>query len=104
MIGGLYDVDQRLIAAGIVVIGLGSHTFAWLIGVIGMIPIVGPMIVKVLSLPFIWLLNAFGYLTSFIAIRRGYSKDVLTYRGLTVAMIIGIVVGFVTGALLVRLG
>jgi tetrahydromethanopterin S-methyltransferase subunit F len=37
---------------------------------------------------------------SYIAIRRGYSKDVLTYRGLTVAVIIGIVIGFVLGKLL----
>jgi tetrahydromethanopterin S-methyltransferase subunit F len=34
---------------------------------------------------------------SFIAIRRGYSRDVLTYRGLTVAVIIGIVIGYVMG-------
>jgi hypothetical protein len=36
---------------------------------------------------------------SFIAIKRGYSKDVLTYRGLTVAVIIGIIIGFVIGRL-----
>jgi len=54
----------------------------------------------VLSVGFIWLLNAVGYLVSYVAIRRGYSKDVLTYRGLTIAVIIGIVIGFVLGKLL----
>jgi len=74
-----------------------SHVFAWVIGIIGLVPFVGPLIVKVLSLSFIWLLNAIGYLVSFVAIKRGYSKDVLTYRGLTVALIIGIVIGYVAG-------
>lgn len=67
---------------------------------ISLVPVIGPVIVKVLSIGFIWLLNAVGYLVSYIAIRRGYSRDVLTYRGLTVAVIIGIVIGFVLGKLI----
>ncbi|MBV8656306.1 MAG: hypothetical protein JO142_00630, partial [Burkholderiales bacterium] len=43
------------------------------------------------------LLNSIGYLVSMVAIRRGYSKDVLTYRGLTVALITGIVLGYILG-------
>jgi hypothetical protein len=104
-IGGLiwtgqhFHVDRRLIAAGVVLVGLVSNAFAWLLGLIAVVPLVGPLIVKVLSIGFIWLLNAVGYLVSFIAIRRGYSKDVLTYRGLTVAVIIGIVLGYILGKL-----
>jgi hypothetical protein len=49
---------------------------------------------------FVWLLNAIGYLVSLIAIRRGYTKDVLTYRGLTIALIVGIVIGYVVCKLL----
>ena len=52
-----------------------------------------------MSIGFIWLLNGVGYLVSYIAIKRGYAKDVLTYRGLTVAVIIGICIGFVLGKL-----
>ena len=72
---------------------------AWGLGIIGLVPIIGPLIVKVLSLSIIWLLNAVGYLVSFTAIKRGYSKDVLTYRGLTVALLVGIVIGYVIGSL-----
>ena len=32
--------------------------------------------------------------------KRGYSRDVLTYRGVTIAMIIGIVIGYVLGKLI----
>lgn len=105
-IGGLvwlglhFNVDHQALAGGVVLIGLVSHAFAWLMGVIALVPVVGPIIVKVLSIGFIWLINAVGYLVSYVAIRRGYSKDVLTYRGLTVALIVGIVIGFVLGRLL----
>ena len=97
---GLYfNVDRGLIAAGVVAVGLISNAFAWLVGIIALVPVIGPIIVKVLSIGFIWLLNAVGYLVSIVAIRRGYSKDVLTYRGLTIALVIGIVIGFVLGKL-----
>jgi len=84
-----FDVDRGVIAGSVVAIGLISNAFAWLLGMIALVPVIGPVIVKVLSIGFIWLLNAVGYLVSYIAIRRGYSRDVLTYRGLTVAVIIG---------------
>lgn len=97
---GLYfNVDRSVIAGSVVAVGLISNAFAWMLGVIALVPVIGPLIVKVLSIGFIWLLNAVGYLVSYVAIRRGYSKDVLTYRGLTVAVIIGIVIGFVLGKL-----
>ena len=97
---GLYfKVDRGVIAGSVIVVGLVSNAFAWLLGIITLIPMIGPLLVKVLSIGFIWLLNAVGYLVSFIAIRRGYSKDVLTYRGLTIAVIIGIVIGYILGKL-----
>ena len=105
-IGGLvwlglhFNVDRGVIAGSVLVVGLITNAFAWLLGIVALVPIIGPLIIKVLSIGFIWLLNAVGYLVSYIAIRRGYSKDVLTYRGLTIAVIIGIVVGFVLGKLL----
>lgn len=99
-LGWHYNVDHGVVAGSVVVVGLVSNAFAWLLGIIAMVPVVGPLIAKVLSVGFIWLLNAVGYLVSFIAIRRGYSRDVLTYRGLTVAVIIGIVIGFILGKLI----
>lgn len=96
-LGIRYQIDSQIIAAGVFLIGLLSNAFAWMLGIIAAVPLIGPLIVKVLSLGFIWLLNAVGYLVSFVAIRRGYSRDVLTYRGVTIALIIGIVIGFVLG-------
>jgi len=95
-----YKVDRGVIAGTVIVVGLISNAFAWLLGIIAIVPFVGPLIVKVLSIGFVWLINAVGYLVSFIAIKRGYSKDVLTYRGLTIAVIIGIVIGYVMGKII----
>jgi len=94
-----FNVDRSVIAGSVVVIGLLSNAFVWLLGIIALVPLIGPIIVKVLSIGFIWLLNAIGYLVAYVAIRRGYSKDVLTYRGLTIALIVGIVIGYVLGKL-----
>ena len=94
-----YDVNKSVIAGSVVVVGLVSNAFAWLLGVIALVPVIGPLIVKVLSIGFIWILNAVGYLVSLVAIKRGYSRDVLTYRGMTIALIIGIVIGFIIGKL-----
>ncbi|KQT37574.1 MULTISPECIES: hypothetical protein [unclassified Methylophilus] len=87
--------DVKMLAGVALLVGFVSGAFVWIVGLIGLLPVIGPIIVKVLSFGFIWLLNALGYLVSFIAIRRGYSKDVLTYRGLTVALMLGIVIGYV---------
>lgn len=96
-LGVYFGVDKGVIAGVIFLLGLLSNAFAWLLGMIALFPIVGPLIVKALSLSIVWILNALGYLVSFVAIRRGYSRDVMTYRGLTVALIVGIIIGYVVG-------
>ena len=99
-LGMHFNLDVRVIAGSVVVVGVLSNAFAWLLGIIALVPVIGPLIVKVLSIGLVWLLNAVGYVVSYVAIRRGYSKDVLTYRGLTIALIIGIVIGYVLGKLI----
>lgn len=99
-LGFHYNVDDRIVVGGALLFGVVSTAFAWLVALLGLVPVIGPLIVKVLAIPVIWLLNALGYLVSFVAIKRGYSKDVLTYRGLTIALIIGIIIGFILGHLI----
>lgn len=95
-----FNLDARVVAGSVIAVGIVSNAFAWLVGIIALVPIIGPLIVKVLSIGVIWLLNAVGYLVAYVAIRRDYTKDVLTYRGLTVALIVGIVIGYVLGKLI----
>jgi hypothetical protein len=92
-----WSVDRRVIAAVVVLIGIAGHAFAALLAWIGLVPLIGPLIVQVLTLPFIWILNGIGYLVSLIAIKRGYSKDVINYRMATATLIVGIILGYILG-------
>ena len=97
--GLYYSVDKSVVALAVIAVGILGQAFAALIAWIGLLPLVGPMVAHVLSLPFLWLLNGVGYLVSIVAIRRGYSKDVLNYRVITVALLFGITFGYVLGKL-----
>lgn len=92
-----YNVDKSIIGGSVVIFGIISQAFIGLINIIGLIPLVGPIIAKVLALPLFWLINALGYFVSIIAIKKGYSKDVVNYRILTVVLLVGIVIGFILG-------
>ena len=96
-VGYYLNWDARVVAGGALVFAILSNAIAWLAAIVGLVPIAGPLVVKFLALPFIWMLNGIGYAISIIAIRRGYSRDVMTYRGLTIALIVGVVIGYVLG-------
>ncbi|HHM02699.1 MAG TPA: hypothetical protein ENJ15_06760 [Caldithrix abyssi] len=95
-----YNVDKSVIGGFVVIFGIVSQAFIGLINIIGLVPLVGPIVAKVLALPLFWLINALGYFVSIIAIKRGYSKDVVNYRILTVVLLVGIVIGFILGKII----
>ena len=98
---GLYlKIDKEIIAVSVVIFGIIANAFAGLAGFIALIPFIGPLIVKVLSLPIFWLLNALGYYISVIAIKKGYGRDVISYRMITIFFLIGFAVGFIIAKLI----
>ena len=98
---GLYlNIDKDIIAVSVVIFGIIANAFAGIAGIIAMVPFVGPLIIKVLSLPVFWLLNAMGYYISVIAIKKGYGRDVVSYRMVTVIFLVGFAVGFIIAKLL----
>ena len=99
-LGLKFNVDEKVIAGIALIFALLSGAFAWLVAIITLVPVIGPLVIKVLSIPLVWLINGIGYLVSYTAIKRGYSKDVLTYRGLTITLIVGIVIGFIIANLI----
>jgi hypothetical protein len=100
MIALHYQVDKNIIGGVVVVFGIITQAFIGLLNIIGLVPLIGPIAAKILALPLFWLINALGYFVSIIAIKRGYSKDVINYRILTVVLLVGIVIGFVLGKLI----
>jgi hypothetical protein len=99
-VGVHYRIDKNIVAVAVLLVGILGRAFAALVAWIGLVPVVGPIIAHVLSLPFLWLLNGIGYLVSIVAIRRGYSKDVLNHRVITVTLLTGITIGYVLGKLI----
>ena len=100
-LGLRFNIDEKVIAGVALIFALLTGAFAWVVALITLVPIVGPLVIKILSIPLVWLINGIGYLISYTAIKRGYSKDVLTYRGLTITLIIGIVIGFIIANLII---
>ena len=100
IIGLSLNMDKSIMGGVVVIFGIISQAFVGLLNIIGLIPLVGPIIAKVLALPFFWLLNAMGYFVSILAIKRGYTKEVVNYRILTVVFLVGLVFGYILGKII----
>ena len=95
-----FQLDIRAITIITLLLGYITNIFSGLVALIGLIPIVGPLIVKVITIPFFWLINSFGYFTSAYAIKKGYGKDILRHRLITLLLLIGIIFGYILGHLI----
>ena len=100
IIGVYFGVPKKFLGGVIITVGWVTGAFAGLMTMIALLPLVGPIIVSVLSLPVIWLLNGLGYFVSIVAIKKGYSKEVVNSRVLTVVLLVGIVIGYVLSKLI----
>ena len=92
-----YGVDEKFVVFITLVLGLFTQIFSGFGALVTTIPLVGPIIIKVFTIPFFWVLNALGYFVSVIAIKKGYKKEVASSRVLTIALLLGIIVGYVLG-------
>tara|TARA_B110000438_G_C15819240_1_gene653505 strand:+ start:4131 stop:4517 length:387 start_codon:yes stop_codon:yes gene_type:complete len=95
-----YGIDQKIVVLSTVVLGIFTQVFAGLGALIAMVPIVGPFLVKIVTIPFFWMINALGHGVSIVAIKKGYSDELVKSRVLTVAILIGIVIGYIMGNLI----
>jgi hypothetical protein len=100
VVGLRLGLDEHIIGAVVILIGFMGQAFTALVVWIGFVPLVGPILAKVLALPFIWLINGIGYLASIIAIKRGYSKDVINYQLITFSLLVGITIGYILGKII----
>ena len=95
-----FQLDIRAITIITLLLGYLTNIYVSLIALIGLIPIIGPLIVKVITIPFFWIINSMGYFTSAYAIKKGYGRDMLSHRMITLSLLIGIIVGYVLGHLI----
>ena len=90
-------VDEKIVVFVTLILGFFTQNFAGFGALIAMVPWIGPFVIKVFTIPFFWMLNAMGYFVSIIAIKKGYSKQLTRSRVLTVALLFGIIIGYVLG-------
>ena len=95
-----YRVDEKIVVFTTLVLGIFTQVFAGLGALIAMIPILGPILIKVVTIPFFWMINALGHGVSIVAIKKGYTDELVKSRVLTIALLIGIVLGYIMGNLI----
>ncbi len=92
-----YGIDKKFIVFTAFIIGVFTEIFAGFGVIVAAIPIIGPMIIKVVSIPIFWILNALGTLVSGIAIKKGYATELAKGRIMTLALLIGMIIGYIIG-------
>ena len=96
----ILEWDVRAIAIITLVVGYITNVFAGLSILTASIPIIGPIVVKLVAIPFFWMLNLAGYFTSLVAIKKGYGKTVISHRIITITLLTGILIGYILGYLI----
>lgn len=92
--------SEKIVVFSTLVLGIFTQVFAGFGALIAMIPIIGPILIKVVTIPFFWMINALGHGVSIVAIKKGYTNELVKSRVLTIALLIGIVLGYIMGNLI----
>ena len=94
-----YGIDKKIILFIAFVISVFTEVFVGLSALVATIPIVGPMIIKIVTIPVFWIFNAMGTLVSGLAIKKGYATELARGRVLTLALLVGTILGYIIGNL-----
>lgn len=93
----------EIIAAAAVLWGLVTQifaaAFALLAAWVGAVPLVGPIIVKVLTWPLFVLINGLAFFTSLIGFNIGKGRKVFEARVAATILAVGILIGYILGKL-----
>ena len=95
--GKQYGINERIIILATLVLGIFTQIFAGITSLIAIIPFFGPFILKVISIPIFYFLNALGWVVSVIAIKKGYVNELSRSRTVTFALLVGIIIGYILG-------
>ena len=98
--GHEYGINQRIVVFITLVLGIFTQIFTGITSLIALIPVFGPFILKVISIPIFYILNAVGWIVSGVAIKKGYVNELSKSRTVTLALLIGIIIGYILGNLI----
>ena len=95
--GKQYGINQRIILLVTLALGTFTQIFSGITSLIALIPFFGPFILKVISIPIFYILNAMGWVVSVVAIKKGYVNELSKSRTITLALLVGIIIGYILG-------
>lgn len=94
-----FGIDKKIILFITFSFSVFTQLFAGLGSIIALIPFIGPLIIKIITIPGFFLLNAMGTIVSGIAIKKGYTTQLAKGRVVTLGLMIGIIIGYIIGNL-----
>ena len=95
-----YGIEKKIIVFIAFIISVFTEAFVGIGALVAAIPLIGPMIIKIITIPIFWIFNAMGTLVSGVAIKKGYATELAKGRILTLALLIGMIVGYIIGNLI----
>ena len=95
-----FKIDAKVLALWALIAGFVTNGFVALATLIGLVPVLGPLLIKLLSLPVFYLFNGIGYLISLLMIKKGYGAEVVSQRVLSIILLVGVAIGYILGNLL----
>ena len=95
-----YGIEKKIIVFIAFIISVFTEAFVGIGALVAAIPLIGPMIIKIITIPVFWVFNAMGTLVSGLAIKKGYATELARGRILTLALLIGMIVGYIIGNLI----
>ena len=95
-----HGIDKKLIVFSAFIISVFTEVFVGFSALIAAVPVIGPMIIKIVTIPVFWIFNAMGTLVSGLAIKKGYATELARGRILTLALLIGMIIGYIIGNLI----
>ena len=92
-----FDFDSKAIALFLIVFGYISNLFAIILTIIGSIPIIGPIVVQVLSAPILWIINSISSVYSLYIVKQGMGKELADERKKGITILFWIAIGYILG-------
>ena len=95
--GKQYGINHKIVILVTLILGVFTQIFTGITSLIAIIPFFGPFILKVVSIPIFYFLNALGWVVSAIAIKKGFVNELSRSRTVTLALLVGIILGYILG-------
>lgn len=100
LLGWIFHLNKELLAAIVLLGGLFTQAFTFILTIIAAIPLIGPIMVSILTWPILFIIKGVTFIMTFFAIRRGYGGDIIRANVLASTFFVGTIFGFILGKVL----